>query len=692
MKAVLIQIDAIDTSESALPLYLSSVNDASVVHLNAVEWLPNIARLPRLRYDFFGGTFRGQIGRPQADFSVSINGITDFFDRVFSLARVRVYQGEVGDAWGSYTLKFDGQVTDDPEVTAGIATFRAAPDDEWLDEPFMDVFEGTGGIEGPDDLTGIVKPRVFGNCRFVPGVLIDTTDVVYMVNDGAVEGISAAYDRAVSLGTSTGDYASLAALIAASIPAGGWGTCKALGLVRLGAPPDGTPAFDVQGDNVSGYVRKPGAIISRIAGIAGGTVNSSNMTALDTDRPYNLCYAISTQTTARIAIQQIADSVAASVGISWTGELFAQGLSIDASPSVELNSDGTSATVVRSVAGRTLGAPFKRLATYAEPTFVVYAPSEVATGYTIRGEYSAARTYRLDDLVSDDNGTLWAYVNSTPAAGQALPTWPATSNSYWSLYSPAEVTTVVIPPPNAKIYALYDGTAKANQLPVTANFKLLEKGVDKTADATWGTTLLNGDATFTISNASGSEGRLSITALASDYAQIQIEGTLYGVTRTIVWEVEKILDTPPAASGGGTSDSGAINYSPVSSSWVAISDEITVTAGSAGDVELTVTGGRFNISYSATVNQYHDLELRFYEDDGGGYAAIGAATPETVGAYLYYPGAPAIPALYPGTFSLTHTENIGAGNTSNFKLYARATNYTSEGRDVYAGTISGAGS
>ena len=53
-----------------------------------------------------------------------------------------------------------------------------------------------------------------------------------------------------------------------------------------------------------------------------------------------------------------------------------------------------------------------------------------------QGEYSPSATYVLDDLVTASNGAAWRYINGTPAAGQPLPTPPATSNAYWELFTP----------------------------------------------------------------------------------------------------------------------------------------------------------------------------------------------------------------------------------------------------------------
>ncbi|MBD3762442.1 hypothetical protein [Rhizorhabdus sp.] len=446
MIVTLIRIDAQDASGGALPIRLSSHDMPEACHLDGAEWDPVLSSLPAFALDFFGGSFDGQVTAPRTTFAFATTGLAAFGATPASRARladarVRIWVGDITSTatvdLGPLTLRFDGRMTGEPEIdeAARLARCEAAVQDAWADEPLLALFAGTGGIEGPADLTGQPKPLVLGNARFCGGVLIDTVDNVWMVSNGPVQAVGAVYDRLASLGTSAGNFADLAALKAASIPNGSWGTCLAQGLVRLGAPPDGRVSFDVSGSNsgTGGYVRRPGAIIRRIADLAGGTVNAASLAALDTARPYNLQLQLREQVTAREIIGQIADSVAAVAGVSLRGELFAQALAIGASGEA-LNADDTSALPVAGVEELAKAAPFWRLATEAEPTFELHTAEEAAFSYRWQGEYSAARVYRLDDVVTGPDSAAWAYINATPAAGQSLPVWPVTSNAHWELF------------------------------------------------------------------------------------------------------------------------------------------------------------------------------------------------------------------------------------------------------------------
>jgi hypothetical protein len=440
MLSVAIQIDAQDASGAALPLRLVSHDVPELGHYDGQQWEPALAELPSFALDFFGGGFQGQVTAPTTGFAAATIGLAAFSASAsararFADARVRVWVGTF-PATGM-VLRFDGRMTGEPEVddATRIARFTAAVNDSWADDPLLDLFAGTGGIEGPADLTGQPKPLVLGNARFCGGVIIDSVDNVWMVSNGAIQAVNAVFDRLASLGASAGDHADLAALLAATIPNGSWATCLAQGLVRLGAPPDGRVSFHVSGSNsgTGGYVRRAGAIIRRIAELAGGTVNAASLTALDAARPYNLGLQLREQVTPRDIIAQIADSVGAVAGVSLTGELFAQALSIGSSGEA-LNADGTSPLRVAAVEELAKSAPNWRLATEAELTFEVHSADEAAFSYRWQGEYSATRVYRLDDVVTGPDSAAWAYINATPAAGEALPVWPTASNAHWRLF------------------------------------------------------------------------------------------------------------------------------------------------------------------------------------------------------------------------------------------------------------------
>lgn len=138
------------------------------------------------------------------------------------------------------------------------------------------VYSGAGGVNGAADMAGKRKPRAFGQLTPTSGsggnvtpALIDPTNRVYQVNDGAVSSIPDVYDSGYALEGPSADYASYAALIAAAITDGHFATCLALGLFCLGAPADGEITCDVLGDSSgSGYVNNTATIVRRLISLS----------------------------------------------------------------------------------------------------------------------------------------------------------------------------------------------------------------------------------------------------------------------------------------------------------------------------------------------------------------------------------------------------------------------------------------
>ena len=382
MVALLIQIDAYDpVGAAAVTLRIASDNDDSLCHLNSQTWWPALQTAPVFSYDYFDGSFAGGIETPSSSIVVSTDPWPNFARYSFGDARVQIWTGTLGAAWGTYTLRFDGQVTAQPEISQGLATIAIKVDDRWLDTPLLTPLLGTGGVEGPAEMLGTPRPLMLGRPRYAPGLMVDSVNNVLMLSGyGLIEDVEFAMEALARFGASTGDYASYAALIAATIPPGGWGTCKASGLVRHGAPPAGKLSYMVKGDKAGpdGWARLPGQLIRRIALLAGGTgrIADASLNALDAARPYNVSLVVTEQTTARDLIQRIAASVNAVAGISWTGNLWARPVGIGSSART-LASDGSSLPPVARVDQIAVSAPFWRVAIEAENTWAVHAQNEV---------------------------------------------------------------------------------------------------------------------------------------------------------------------------------------------------------------------------------------------------------------------------------------------------------------------------
>ena len=445
MLGVVVQIDGFDpVLAQPITLRAASHDDAAVCHAGGGEpsW-PALIKLPTLRYDLFDGAFGGEITAPSSSLTIAAEPWPNFGRYALADARLRLWTGAVGAPWASWTLRFDGRVSEQPELADGIAAINFAVDDRWLDRALLETYAGTSGAEGTEALKGQPKPLALGAPRYVSGTLVNNIDTVFQLSAyGRVRGFEAALERLARFGNSVGDFASYAALVAADVPAGRWATARTVGMARLGAPPTGQVSFLVGGDDggPDGWARLPGAIIRRLALLSGGAgkVNDASLNALDAARPYNQSIYVDQQTTARQLIQQVAASVNAVAGMSWTGQLFVVPVGIGAA-GLTLAADGSALPAVTSVKQVGIASPFQKLAIGAARAWTVHPLSDIAFTAPLLdlGTYVEGTTYREGNIVNLEDGSRWLYVATAASAGQP----PAVGSAYWApLSGPVRAT------------------------------------------------------------------------------------------------------------------------------------------------------------------------------------------------------------------------------------------------------------
>lgn len=140
-----------------------------------------------------------------------------------------------------------------------------------LDIPIQTtLYAGTGEAEGGDAVKGKPKPILYGQRRKIEPVMVDTTNLVLQFHDAAAHAVDEVLDQGVALAFAA-DYASYAALIAATVGGSQYATCLAEGLIRLGALPAGVITISARGDATGpGYVSNAVDIAERIITDRGG--------------------------------------------------------------------------------------------------------------------------------------------------------------------------------------------------------------------------------------------------------------------------------------------------------------------------------------------------------------------------------------------------------------------------------------
>lgn len=439
MPAILVEFEPFDPVEGVAKLLRATDTDDSRVAsgLDGKAWLPALIDAGRHSADAFAPAFPGFAASPSLSVSLDLAAFPDAGRYGWADRPARVWVGEAGQPW-PWAQRFTGLV-ESANARNGRLEIRLRVDDAWLDRPLLtSLYAGTGGIEGGAELKGLPRPLAIGAPRYVQPVLIDVVDQIYQFHGyGAARAVLAATDRLVRFPASVGDYANYAALKAAAIPAGRFGTCRAAGLVRFGAPPEGPMTLLVQGDEggPAGWVRTPGAVIRRLALLAGARadqIDTDSLAALDAAVPYPISLYIAAQRRVGDAIAEVAASCNAMAMIGPHGKLMVTRAAIGA-PVITVATDGSAEPQAMAAELLEQGAPWWRLQMEADRCWRPHSYGEIAYTATLvaRGEYAAGETYREGNIVSH-NGSSWIYTNPTPSSGNAPP-----SPAYWELLAAA---------------------------------------------------------------------------------------------------------------------------------------------------------------------------------------------------------------------------------------------------------------
>lgn len=110
-----------------------------------------------------------------------------------------------------------------------------------------ETYAGTGGVEGDATVQGRFKPWALGYLFNIEPALINAASQIFQFSLSSAGAVSAARHGGAAL-TFHADYASYAALAAASIPSSKYGTCLALSLVRPNITLQFGIRLDVTGD------------------------------------------------------------------------------------------------------------------------------------------------------------------------------------------------------------------------------------------------------------------------------------------------------------------------------------------------------------------------------------------------------------------------------------------------------------
>lgn len=227
-------------------------------------------------------------------------------DFAFEGREIEIKIGEVGASYSHHFSIFKGnmrQIEYDDEILRIYLKDKQSTFEKAIQTT---LYAGTGGTEGSANLKNTPKPLLFGECKNIAPVLVDSTNFIYQVHDGAIQAIDNVYDGGVVLSSGvTNDLTN--------------------GRFTLASEPTNEVTADIQGAKDSGgtYLYKTADIVSHIVqtygGLSGSEVSTSSITALNTANASKIGIYIDADTEIGDVLDEISNGAGAFYGFGRDG-------------------------------------------------------------------------------------------------------------------------------------------------------------------------------------------------------------------------------------------------------------------------------------------------------------------------------------------------------------------------------------
>lgn len=208
------------------------------------------------------------------------------------------------------------------------------------------------------------------------------------------------------------------------------------------------------------------------------------------------------------------------------------------------------------------------------------------------------------------------------------------------------------------ISADYTGAVNPAVYPVTAVTQRLNGSIDVTTSSTWSFSVDSGALVATISN-----GGLSITDITTT-SIVTITSEYNGITKSRTFTVYKDIAAPPS---NGVTDTSLDSFN--STTHAAVSDELVLTVGASGTVDLTAPLTIRTAGTTPTGTFKVWSIWRWW--NGAAYVDLGtevSSSPDLSVAFIPGPGY----VISAGAITVPQSKTgLGVGSSQKFQLYAR---------------------
>lgn len=256
---------------------LAGVGGQFPYYYNGQHYRAGVVQLPTIvtAITFDGGDF-GAGGVPQAaelqwaaSRKTDLAAIANYF---WIDAPITVRIGDENSVGTLPAVTITGKVLS-ATVDGGVVKLQLSDPAADLKKPLLTSrFGGTGGVDGPVEWDGRIKPRVWGRVWNLEGERIDPANNVYCFADPArpIQSFDALRDKgapaaAINVLAWQGSVAAtFAALQAAVAPQGGGVACPSIACVKWWTQPAGALTADLKGEIGAGYVETTAQIVQRL--------------------------------------------------------------------------------------------------------------------------------------------------------------------------------------------------------------------------------------------------------------------------------------------------------------------------------------------------------------------------------------------------------------------------------------------
>lgn len=298
---------------------------------NEQHFVGRLKQAGLLRREVFGDRTTGGMSRVGVGESILVN-IDQYYDALidhgFDGRALTIRYGRIGTAYPSaWTTVFSGTMQQ-ALIDTKLVTLRLRDKQALLaDKPISGATYGGSNVlpDGVDgtaaDLKAKRKPRLWGSAKNFTPPCVNTSELVYQVNDGEMASV-AAYDKRSPI-TRGSDYTSLADLLANQPAVDTFRAWPAGGLIRLRNKPLQLTCDASEGATAAD--RCPAAIMQRIAtgpgGLSSGEVLASDVAALASIAPDECGLWCSGDETVGAVLTRFAETAGAWWGIDALGRL-----------------------------------------------------------------------------------------------------------------------------------------------------------------------------------------------------------------------------------------------------------------------------------------------------------------------------------------------------------------------------------